>query len=283
MGTSVRVLFVFLTLSALPAARERGERRGIENQTIGGVEVAVWAPPGTEPAPLIVFSHGYHGCAGQSTFLTRALAADGYLVLAPNHKDAACKGGFMGAVDTPPFRKPADWSDHTFDDRRDDIAHLLDALREDKTWSGRIDWDHVGLAGHSLGGYTVLGVAGAWPEWRRKEVKAVLALSPYCQPYANQHTLGKLEVPVMYQGGSLDLGITPFIQRPDGCYAQTPSPAYFVDLARAGHLAWTDLNPRHQEVIVRYGLAFFARHLRGDKTAKPEAEGGAGVAEVRSK
>ena len=32
------------------------------------------------------------------------------------------------------------------------------------------------LAGHSLGGYTVLALAGAWPSWKLANVRAVLAL-----------------------------------------------------------------------------------------------------------
>src|SRR5580693_8599008 len=58
--------------------------------SLGGLATFVWAPEGsagTAPAPLVVFSHGFHGCATQSRFLMQALAADGYLVVAPNHRD----------------------------------------------------------------------------------------------------------------------------------------------------------------------------------------------------
>jgi len=65
--------------------------------------------------PLVLFSHGFGGCAQQSGDLTQALADHGYAVLAPNHKDHACerwKGGLMGrllsASSRPdaPFRDP---------------------------------------------------------------------------------------------------------------------------------------------------------------------------------
>ena len=66
-----------------------------ESATIGGVKVSVWRPPArrTAPAPLVVFSHGFGGSSTQSTFLMKALAGAGYLVVAPNHKDA---GAFLG-------------------------------------------------------------------------------------------------------------------------------------------------------------------------------------------
>jgi Platelet-activating factor acetylhydrolase, isoform II len=41
------------------------------------------------PWPLIIFFHGFHGCAPQSVFLIEALAADGYAVFASNHRDFA--------------------------------------------------------------------------------------------------------------------------------------------------------------------------------------------------
>jgi len=61
--------------------------------TVVGRDVAVWRPSGTAPAnghPLILFSHGFGGCNTQSVFLMQALAKAGYLVLAPNHRDARC-------------------------------------------------------------------------------------------------------------------------------------------------------------------------------------------------
>src|SRR5262245_15676254 len=59
---------------------------------LGGREVVVWSPHGatTTKQPVIIFSHGFGGCATQSRFLTEALAERGYWVFAPNHKDASC-------------------------------------------------------------------------------------------------------------------------------------------------------------------------------------------------
>ena len=37
-----------------------------------------------------------------------------------------------------------------------------------------VDWSRFGLAGHSVGGYPALGLAGGWPSWRLNDVKESL-------------------------------------------------------------------------------------------------------------
>ena len=236
---------------------------------LAGLDVAVWRPPSTSttPAPLIVFSHGFHGCNTQSIFLMEALAKSGYLVVAPNHRDALCGSGSFARAEEP-FRKPGEWTDATYKDRAADITRLLDALKTDKEIAPRIDWSRVGLAGHSLGGYTVVGLAGGWPKWKVPSVKAVLALSPYCDPFTMHGSLGTIGIPVMYQGGTRDIGITPTVKKlGEGCYAKTSSPAYFVEFDKAGHFAWTNLNPQFQSAINHYSVAFFDKFLKGDAKA----------------
>jgi predicted dienelactone hydrolase len=217
-------------------------------------------PPSAQtPYPLIIFSHGFHGNPKQSRFLTLALSQHGYLVFAPEHRDA----GLNGASLRDKLGRPDTWSDSSSRDRAEDVDKVLDALKSDQKWKAVINWNEVGLAGHSLGGYTVLGLSGAWASWKRPEVKAVLALSPYAQPFIVHQTLSGVHVPVMYQGGTLDLGITPSIAKNRGAFDQTSSPAYFVNLNGAGHFAFTDLNPRFQPSVTAYSLAFFDRYLLG--------------------
>lgn len=235
--------------------------------SIAGLKVAVWEPAQT-PAPLVVFSHGFHGVNVQTLFLMHALKKHGYLVIAPNHQDAIGGGGTFARPEQP-FAKVQDWSDRTFAQRGDDVKHLLAALHEDPSWSHKIDWTRIALAGHSLGGYTALALAGAWPSWKVPGVKAVLALSPYCLPFLENNTLTSLDVPVMYQGGTLDIGITPSIKGPRGAFSQTGAPALFVEFKGAGHFAWTNLNkkPVQQDLIDYYSVAFFDRYVKGDLSA----------------
>ncbi len=248
---------------------------------IAGLTVSIWKPStgGRGHLPLLIFSHGFHGRGAQSKFLMRAIADDGYLVMAPDHKDA---GLGRSARPETPFGNPATWTDSTYRDRADDVRGLLKGLRDDPNWSRAIDWSKVALAGHSLGGYTVLGLAGAWPAWRVSGIKAVLALSPYSMPFQIKGGLSGLDVPVMYQGGTRDAGVTPWIADKRGAFALTSSPAYFVEFKGAGHFAWTDINPKFQESIVHYSLAFLDRYVKGDKSQDLQRKL-ADVAELRAK
>jgi predicted dienelactone hydrolase len=269
------LLGVLAPLSVAPA-QER-------TVVLGGREVVVWSPHGatTTRQPVIIFSHGFGGCATQSRFLTEALAERGYWVFAPNHKDARCGRG--GAMTQPeePFQNPRKWSDSTFADRRDDIRAVMKAIATSPEFSPRVDLASLGLAGHSLGGYTVVGLAGGWRSWTLPGVKAVLALSPYADPYLVHNTLSGIKAPVMYQGGTLDLGITPSLHRSHGVYETSPSPKYFVEFTAAGHFAWTNLRNDVHQRILDYALPFVDHYVRGVPAAPGLTKTETGVSQFR--
>ena len=195
-----------------------------------------------------------------------AFAGAGYLVFAPNHRDATCSGGKAKWSDRPevPFWKIGIWNQDSFRDRADDIRNLIAAIKTDERFRDLVDWDHFGLAGHSLGGYTVLGLGGAWPGWKLPGIKAILALSPYAQPFVQRKTLTDLSAPVMYQGGTLDFGITPWLQKSQGAYDQSSQSKYYVEFRKAGHFAWTDLARANHDSIILYSLAFMNHYVKGE-------------------
>jgi len=281
-----RALLILLMTGALSAFAGAAASAKEERLSLAGLAVTVWQPDAATSSarPAIIFSHGFHGCDTQSRFLASALAGAGYLVFAPQHRDATCDGGGGRLSDPPeePFVKPGLWSDATYRDRAEDITRLIAELKRDDAWRQRIDWARLGLVGHSLGGYTVLGLAGAWPQWKLSGIKAVLALSPYIEPYLAKSTLSGIAVPVMYQGGTLDIGITPAVGRAGGGYDSSPAPKYFVEFRGAGHLAWTDLGPAAAHAaIIAYSRAFFDHYLEGAPAAALLTEPGAEVEKLR--
>jgi dienelactone hydrolase len=283
---SVLILIASVMMACSLSAAQVGRRAAArpETEEIAGLKTAIWKPSQSSgKAPLIVFSHGYLGCNVASTFLTQRLADAGYMVVAPNHKDAVCGGGTNRNLRPEEnFFKGKSWSERTYDDRRDDIKNLLDALRQNSQWSEQIDWSRVGLMGHSLGGYTVLGLAGGWPGWKLPNIKAVLALAPYCDPFAAKGNLGGIRVPVMYQTASLDLAVTRWVKKAGGCFDKTSSPSIFLEFPLVGHFAWTDLPSLAHELIVEYSVAFLDKYVRGVTSKDPTLKK-AGVLELKVK
>ena len=246
-----------LALLATPsdAAHEQSIR-------FGDIDTVVWTPDtdAGEPLPVIVFSHGLYTCATQSRFLTEAIADAGYFVVAPNHRDASCAMTFGGFGFSRLPGKPAMfWTDEDYHDRADDIREVVAALRDDVRFRGVADVTRLALAGHSLGGYTVLGLAGAWPKWTLPGVKAVLALAPYAMPFARSEGLHHLQAPVMFQAGEFD----PVFTGPmHVAFDQSPQPKYFVEIEHAWHLAWVDFGGLHPHSITAYAIAFLDRYLK---------------------
>lgn len=230
--------------------------------------------------PLILFSHGLGGCGTQSIFFTEELARHGYVVAAPDHKDALCSvsGGTPSAQlsITDSIIEPEKWNDQSSSDRREDVENVINGLLKDGQLSQIIDSNKIGVTGHSLGGYTVLGIAGAWPSWHDQRIKAVLGFSPYVQPYTIKQTISGVKVPIMYQGSDFDIGITPFIDLKDGAYNQSNKPKYFVKFKGGNHFIWTNLecfgektlegclkNKPQTKLINSYAFAFFDKYLKG--------------------
>src|SRR5262249_22246189 len=146
---------------------EKERRHNYKGQVGLAAEGATIAPG---PHPLLIFSHGFLGGSDQSIFLTESCARAGYIVAAMNHADALSHPR-QHPLEPPQFEHPRRWDEAKYRDRREDVAALLDRLlawnrTPGSAWEGRIAEDAIGGVGHSLGGYTLLGMAGGWPSWR---------------------------------------------------------------------------------------------------------------------
>ena len=125
----------------------------------GGARMNV--PPAKGPFPLIVFSHGHQALRDQSFFLTEALAAQGYVVIAPDHA-----GNTMLDFDPTLFDLNTMTFGAMFLYRPRDISATIDRILqprpEDPPWlTGLVDAQQIGMMGHSFGAWTSLAVAGA--------------------------------------------------------------------------------------------------------------------------
>jgi pimeloyl-ACP methyl ester carboxylesterase len=244
-----------------------------ETVEIAGLHVAVWRPPASpgERPPLIVYSPGFTACKTDSSFLTSALARAGYLVVAPDHRDSACSGVVPPPEPEAPFSKPQAWTDNTYRQRGRDIAGLIAALNDDGEWSAQFDASRIGLLGHSLGGYTVLSVAGARASWRIDGIRAVVAAAPLIGPLLYNGSLDRIGAPVMYQTGSKDAGTATLVKKPGGAFDKTKD-STLVEFAGASHFAWGDGAANLEGEIAAVTVAFFDAKLRGKAYDPPQSK-----------
>lgn len=161
-------------------------------------------------------------------------------------------------------------------------------------FEGKIDPDKVGVSGHSLGGYTAMGLAGGWDSWLDARIRAALLFSPYTDPYLVNPDPGKINVPVMYQGGTADVLITPSIKKAGGAYDRSNPPKYFLEIRQAGHMAWSNTvckgydtasqrlaSENRGRVIDAYGIAFLDRYLNNTSRTGTLAEKDPAVSDYR--
>ncbi len=264
--------------------------------------------------PLIVFSHGYSGCGTQIVFYTEELARQGYVVAAPDHEDRGCQidsnlpsdpnkyFNFESFFEQQPASYWATYSNY----RNLDIDNVVNYMTTAWTYSAQVDSMRIGISGHSFGGYTAFAKVGGWPQWlpTTYAFKAALMFSPYMQAFQENHAVGNPTVPMMYQGGTADCGITPWIKGPvpgsnrPGAFQQSQFPPggskYFVELDQSadsfclGHLAWvnticggTSFNPTTVQAclanvpnaarIVNWAEAFLDTYVAGQPTAADTA------------
>lgn len=237
------VLALGLVLASSSPARAAASDEPDEQVTLAGLNVAVWKPSsGTGPFPLVLFSHGLWGCKTQSNYLMRALAERGMLVAAPDHKDVslACPKALVPSSLAFDLVIRLYWNPNLRKDRRDDIRELRTALGTSTTYGRLIDPNRTALVGHSLGGYTVLGLAGGWPGWKMNGVTAVVALASYARPLLAKGQLETVSTPVMIQGGKKDDYAPSSWQ--ELVYDTVEAPGCEVIYDEAEHFAWTALD-----------------------------------------
>lgn len=112
-----------------------------------GIEAIADAPAAPGQFPLVVLSHGMYGNAMNQSWLAAELARNGYVVTAISHP-----GTSTWSRDPDDARKL--W------ERPRDVSRVIDHVLADSDLRARIDPDRIFAAGHSLGGFTTVALAG---------------------------------------------------------------------------------------------------------------------------
>jgi predicted dienelactone hydrolase len=111
--------------------------------------------PAPEKLPLILLSHGTGASSLMMAWFGTALASHGFIAAAVNHPG-------NNALEDYTLQGFCLWWE-----RATDLSTLLNLLLADSTFGSRIDARRIGAAGFSLGGFTVLELAGGIGETSR--------------------------------------------------------------------------------------------------------------------
>ncbi|MGH9734314.1 MAG: alpha/beta hydrolase family protein [Candidatus Acidiferrales bacterium] len=125
--------------------------------------------------PLVLLSHGSGGAAMQLAWLGEYLAAHGYIAAAVNHPG-------NNALETYTIQGFTLWWL-----RAHDLSVVLDHMLGDATFGSRIDRSRIAAAGFSLGGYTMIEIAGG--------VTNAQAVIDYCNSPRSHGTCNTHEFP----------------------------------------------------------------------------------------
>jgi predicted dienelactone hydrolase len=167
--------------------------------------------PADGPFPLLIVSHGMYGNTFNQAWLGSELSRRGFVVAMVNHPG------------TSSFLREPDQARELWE-RPVDISRLISHLVEDSGYKELIDTNRIYAAGHSLGGYTVMLLAGAeFDTGRYKSVCNGKNLPVACGVLADwsvaETRADQLEMeasrkdPRVSKVISLDLGGTPVLSR----------------------------------------------------------------------
>jgi len=234
-------------LGALAEAGPRGYAAepfaftGREGTTI---DALAYLPEGPGPFPLVVLAPGLNSEMNALLYLGQHLASHGYAVAALNFpftSGPVIRATIQGTGSIP---KPNAWTGQPHS-----VSDLIDQVQS--RWGERVDTAAVGVLGQSLGGYTVIALAGAQLDWdhlrqackdledphqmvlnpaviwqcqapgevverrdfRDPRVRAAVAVNPVTNPIFSAASMGDVAVPLLMIAGSQDVFAPPVSQQ----------------------------------------------------------------------
>ena len=231
------------------------------------VPARIYAPADlTGPAPVIVFSHGLGNSMNGYAFLGEQWASEGFISVHPDHGGVRERDllhlWLVGFDRRLRYLIPGD--DRFVIDQlnRDDV--LPPALR------GKLDLAHIGVAGHSLGAYAALALAGLRvvdADFHDPRVRAgvEMSMSENFPPSAYRN----IDIPMLHLTGTRDMsllyGTLPYKRRIP--FESIPhSDQYLVVIPGATHATFAEKN----DVVLRDTTLFWDAYLRGDAAARTQ-------------
>ena len=130
-----------------PASSQNSAEVVADNQAFFGVKVMRDAYPTITTHPLLVLSHGYRGNWRNLSWIAEIMAEQGYIVAALDHPGTS-------TFNHDPIEAGKLWQ------RPRDISAVINLVTGSPELFGRVDPQRIAALGHSLGGWTVIALAG---------------------------------------------------------------------------------------------------------------------------
>ena len=119
-----------------------------DNPAFVGTQIIKDAEIQSGTFPVVLLSHGYRGNWRNQNWLATELASRGYIVAATDHPGTT-------SFDQSPEQAAKWW------ERPRDITRTIDYLLSEVQWKQAVNANNIAAIGHSLGGWTVMQLAGA--------------------------------------------------------------------------------------------------------------------------
>jgi predicted dienelactone hydrolase len=187
------------------------------------------------PFPLVVFSHGKAALRWQSTYLTVTLASHGYVVVAPDHT-----GDTLREALGDDFDLTRNLFGTAMTERPADVRLVLDTFvepAEGHFLRGVVDAQHVGIAGHSFGGFTALRMAALDD---RIDVAVPLAPPTVELAWVDLGLEYSMNKPVLMQAAHNDQTLE-WNENIEPTWARLSRPRALLDVPLGGHFTFSDI------------------------------------------
>lgn len=160
----------------------------------------------SQPAPLVVFSHGIGGSREGYTYIGKYLAANGMAVLHLQHAGSD-RSLWFGNPLTMVSRLQNAAKESEAIDRAKDVSFALDQVLGDGALAPRIDPSRIAAAGHSYGANTTLLVSGARVQREdrtlvftdaRIKTAVIISAPPFYGEGRPESILGGITIPTLH-------------------------------------------------------------------------------------
>ena len=248
-----------------------------------------------EKIPVIIWSHGFGGNRDGAAFISRHLASHGYALVHITH-DGTDSSLWEGKPGHPwDILRKAEITRETTLNRFGDVPFVLDSLagwaQENTDPGAFMDFDNIGMSGHSFGSMTTQVMAGqlfpddtgALISLREGRVKAGIAYSPtaisHLTDAPDAELYGPISIPLLHMTGTEDasplegygyetrLVIHDHTGHDEKFKHVLEGGDHMIYNGTRGKLGDNDLREVHEAKIKQAALAFWDAYLKGDTQA----------------